>query len=95
MKVSFSDAAFEKMMDVAEFVDNTNTSGAGDRWIERMVEFIENHARLKHIQWPLCRNKDLAVKFYSCLIYKNWVIAFKIEANTFKVYDFIYGSLLE
>ena len=94
MKVAFSDSAFEKMMDVAEFVDNINTSGAGDRWIEKLIEFIEDHAKLKHIQWSLCLNKNLAAKYYSCLIYKTWIIAFKIEANTFKVYDFIYGPLL-
>ena len=32
---------------------------------------------------------------YSCLIYKNWVVSFKLEQSEFRVYDFIYGSLLE
>ena len=95
MKVSFSHAALEKILDIAEFVDNINTPGAGDRWAERLIEFVEDHAKLKHVQWPLCRNKNLAEQNYSCLIYKNWVLAFKIEEREFKVYDFIYGSLLE
>jgi hypothetical protein len=95
MKVLFSDAAYAKILDVAEFVDNINTPGAGDRWVERLVDFIQDYAKLKRIQWPLCRNKNLAANFYSCLIFKNWVIAFKVENREFKVYDFIYGSLLE
>jgi hypothetical protein len=31
MKVSFSDAAFEKMMNVAEFIDDITVPGAGER----------------------------------------------------------------
>jgi hypothetical protein len=95
MNVSFSDAAFEKMMDIAEFIDDINTPGAGERWIEKLVKFIEDYAKLNHVEWSLCQNKNLAEKLYSCLIYKNWVIAFRIEQDRFKVYDFVYGSLLE
>ncbi|MCW3125342.1 MAG: hypothetical protein JWO03_1000 [Bacteroidetes bacterium] len=95
MNVLFSDIASEKMLDIAEFIDNINSPGAGDRWIEKFVDYIAEYARLNHVQWPLCRNKNLEAKSYSCLIYKNWVIAFKIEENEFRVYDLIYGSLLE
>ena len=95
MKVSFSEAATSKILDVAEFIDGINTQGAGDRWAERLIEFVEDYAKLKKVQWPLCRNQNLAEKAYSCLVYKNWVIAFRIEENIFKVYDFILGSLLE
>ena len=95
MKVSFSESATTKILDVAEFIDGINTPGAGDRWTERLIEFVEGYARLKQVHWHLCRNQNLAEKLYSCLIYKNWIIAFRIEENTFKVYDFILGSLLE
>jgi len=95
MNVSFSDAAYDKIVDVAEFIDDINTSGAGDRWITKTIEFIEEYAKLKQVRWPLCRNPYLAAMEYSCLIYKNCVVAFKIERGKFMVYDFIYGSLLE
>jgi hypothetical protein len=95
MKVSISDAAYAKIIDVAEFIDDINTPGAGDRWITKTMEFIEEYARLKQVRWSLCRNNYLAAMEYNCLIYKNWVIAFKIERGKFMVYDFIYGSLLE
>jgi hypothetical protein len=95
MIVSFSDTALDKIFDIAEFVDDINTPGAGDRWIERMVDFIKDYAKLSHIQWPLCRNENLATHSYNCLVYKNWIIAFKIESSEFKIYDLIYGSLLD
>ena len=95
MKVSISDAAKEKIIEVAEFIDDINTPGAGDRWLARLIGHIESYAGLNHVHWPPCRNKNLATMEYSCLMYKNWIIAFKIEGDEFKVYDFIYGSLLE
>ena len=95
MNVSFSDVAYAKIIDVAEFIDDINTPGAGERWINKTIEFVEEYAKLNYVHWPLCRNRYLAAMEYSCLIYKNWVVAFKIERGKFMVYDFIYGTLLE
>ena len=95
MKVAYSDAALDKIANIAEFVDDINTSGACERWLDRIFDFIEDYANVRHVEWPLCRNKNLAALSDSRLIYKNWVIAFRIEEKTFRVYDFIQGSLLE
>jgi len=89
-----SDTAQTKMRDVAEFVDELNLPGAGDRWIERLIDFLLDHSKLDNVQWQLCNNVALASKFYSCLQYNGWVIAFRIEYGEFRVYDFIHGSLL-
>jgi hypothetical protein len=72
-----------------------NIAGAGDQWVERFVNQIYKYARLKNIQWPLCRNKDLAEADMSCLVYKGWVIVFRIEQNVFVVYQIIHGSVLK
>ena len=79
MKLYLSETAQEKINDVAEFVDDINLFGAGERWAERLIDFLLEHASLENVQWQLCRNKDLAAKFYSCLVYKGWVIIFRIE----------------
>ncbi len=95
MKLYISETAQNKINDVAEFVDDINLFGAGERWAERLIAFLLEHAKLDNVQWQLCNNKDLAARYYSCLQYKGWVIAFKIDYNEFRVYDFIHGSLLE
>ncbi len=94
MNLYISETAQEKTRDVAEFVDDLNLPGAGDRWAERLIDFLLEHSKLDNVQWQLCNHHYLAAKFYSCVQYKGWVIAFRIEYGEFRVYDFIHGSLL-
>ena len=95
MNIQLSTSALEKINDIAEFIDDINTEGAGDRWIERLFDFISDYANADNVTWGLCNNEELAAKQYSCITYNHiWVIAFKVEENTFKVYDFINGTLL-
>ena len=49
MNVADSDAALAKIIDVAEFIDDINTPGAGDRWLTKVFSFIEDYARLNHV----------------------------------------------
>jgi hypothetical protein len=77
MNVQFSYVAFDKITDLAEFIDDINSPGAGDRWLEKLIQFITDYAQLNDVQWPLCRNQNLASYQYSYLIYKKWVVAFK------------------
>jgi len=95
VNVAISESALEKINDVAEFIDDINTEGAGDRWVERLFDFIAGYAALPNVEWQLCKNEALAERGYSCVTYNRiWVIVFKVEENTFKLYDFINGSLL-
>lgn len=95
MKIVFSSSALEKINDVAEFIDDINTEGAGDRWVERLFQFTATYAQLPNVTWSVCKNLELAEKGYSCITYNNiWVIVFKVEDESFYVYDFINGTLL-
>jgi hypothetical protein len=94
MKVVFEVEAEEQMYNLAEMVDDLNIKGAGERWINRFLDFIESHA-LPNVKYALCRNKSLAVKLYSCITYNHkWVIAFKIIGNEMRIYEIVHGALL-
>ncbi len=95
MNVVFRHAAEETLREIAEFVDDMNVSGAGERWAAKLVSSVYRRANLKTIKtFPLCNNEELATEGFSCLVYKGWVIAFKIERKNFVVYQIIHGSLL-
>ena len=94
MKVIFKPKAEETLQNIAEFIDDMNVSGAGERWAEKYVEHIFKVAALQSLKFPLCNNQSLADDGFSCLIYKGWVITFKIEKQSFIVYQIILGSLL-
>ena len=94
MKVIFKPKAEETLQNIAEFIDDMNVSGAGERWAEKLVAFIFKIAELQNLKFPLCNNESLANNGFSCIIYKGWVIAFKIEKQNFVVYQLILGPLL-
>ena len=95
MNVVFKSKAEDTLRDIVEFIDDMNVFGAGERWAVKFVEFIYGYAQLKSIKkFPLCNNESLATQGMSCLIYKGWVIAFKIERANFVIYQIIKGDLL-
>ena len=94
MRVIISPIAQDTILEVAEFVEGINTTGAGDRWTDKILDFIASYAQPK-AKYSLCRDKDLRKKLLSCVAYKNWVIAFKIEDDIFFVHQIIYGPILQ
>ena len=95
MKVVFEVEAEQQLYDLAEMVDDLNIRGAGDRWINRFLDFVEDYARPK-VVYALCHNLELAAKQYSCITFRDkWVIAFKIADNEMRIYEIIHGALLK
>ncbi len=80
---------------VTDWIEQQNTTGAGDRWLEKAVEELTQIAANKAI-YAICKDPRLARYEYRCFTYKaNWVVAYKIERNRFVVYRFIYGPWLD
>jgi hypothetical protein len=95
MKVVLESEAEDQLYDLAEMVDDLNISGAGERWINRFLDFIEGYAKT-NVKYALCRNEKLAAKLYSCITFRDkWVIAFKISDNELRVYEIVHGALLK
>ncbi|QKJ28534.1 type II toxin-antitoxin system RelE/ParE family toxin [Mucilaginibacter mali] len=93
MKVVIYPRAAKTIDKIAAFVESKNTPGNGDRYALRFKAAIENIAQ-PDVQYALCRNIFLLKKNYSCAFYNDWVIAFKIAGDTFKVYRIVHGSTL-
>jgi len=94
LKVIIQPDAQESLDEIAELIDGINTPGAGERWTDRVLDFIKDYAQPK-VKYAVCHNKDLAEQLLSCITFNNWVIAFKTEQNSFIVYQVIHGSLLQ
>ncbi len=85
--------ALQVLENIAEHVEELNTAGAGDRWLDKFFSRIKTFA-LPHVSYPICNNKKLASRKYSCIRYKNWVIAFKMVKGNMVIYEIVHGSLL-
>ena len=79
MKINYTNAAYESLLAINEFVELRNTLGAGYRWYLRYEDFILEKLLL-HKAIPLCKINTLQrLKLY-CVHYKDWTIAFS-KAN--------------
>ncbi len=94
MRVAIKADAQNTINEIAELIDGINTPGAGDRWVDRILDFIIDYAQ-PNVQYALCNSNELAEDLFSCITFNNWVIVFRIEDDMFNVYHIIHGSLLQ
>jgi hypothetical protein len=94
LKIVIDPIAYDTLDDIASLIDGINTPGAGDRWIDKILDFIISYAK-PDVQYALCHNTKLATELFSCIVFNNWVIVFRIEKETFRVYQIMHGSLLK
>jgi len=94
MQLIIHNEALKTLSSIKEFVDSKNTKGAGARWLKRFRSFVKRFA-ISHAQYALCHDTTLAQMSFSCIVYGNWVVVFKIENNSFVIYQIIHGSLLK
>ena len=94
MNITIKAEAQETLHEIAELIDGINTPGAGDRWIDRILDFIRAYAQPK-VKYALCHNQQLAEALFSCITFNHWVIVFRIEEDLLVVYQIINGSLLK
>ena len=90
MEIKYSIQAKSTISLIANFVDEHNTFGAGERWRIRFLKELSRYAL--PIKYALCRHKFWANKKYHCVAVKNWIIIFKIEDDIFYVYRIIHAA---
>jgi hypothetical protein len=66
----------------------------GSRWLDKFFDRITAYAK-PNVKYPICKNQRLANKGYSCISYRNWVIAFKIYKDKFMIYEVIFVPILD
>ncbi len=82
------------MQKVAGWIDEQNTHGAGDRWLEQSIEELKEFAK-SQVLLSICKDPNLAKFGYRCFTHRNkWVVAYKINGNKFVIYRFLYGPFL-
>jgi hypothetical protein len=87
MQINYSKDAFISLTNLINFIESTNTLGAGLRWLDRFESFLQK-SLFKPAQIKLCHNitfKDLNLR---CIYFNERVIAFSVYP------DFFYRSFI-
>ena len=94
--VIISPNAEKNIYRVADFVELINMPESGDRWFNKLMDFIQDSANTPVKTFPFCNNLKLALSGYSCFVFnKKWIIVFRYTSSTLTVYRFVLGAKLK
>lgn len=90
MKLVFTAEAENALFEIAQWVEQRNTPGSGERFINKFIDRIADYAR-PNVLYAVCKNKTLAEFNLSCISIDDWVIAFTVTKKEFIVQYILYG----
>jgi hypothetical protein len=80
MQVNYSVSAFNTLLQLVNFIEETNSQGAGIRWFNRYELFLS-----KSLAHPgkikLCNNQTFYQLKLHCIYFNDWVIAFSVDKS--------------
>ena len=68
MKVVVRESAGKAIAQLADWIDEQNTIGAGDRWLYEFYDHLERIGRTG-LKYAICKNESLAAYEYRCFTY--------------------------
>ena len=93
MKLILLPDAEEALFEISYFIDCMNLPGSGDKWVDKFISNLYSFAR-PNVRYALCNDDYLASLGLSCVNINDWIVAFKIEDDTFVVHKIIRGSFI-
>ena len=94
MKLVIKKRAFKALLAVAKWVEDQNTPGAGDRWLQKTFTEFYRHSNAGVRHAP-CMHELLMQRKYLCFpLNDNWTVAYRIYRNDFIICRFIWSAKL-
>ncbi|MFN8266706.1 MAG: hypothetical protein U0T31_01745 [Chitinophagales bacterium] len=90
LEIEYSILAKRTLTNIALFIEQTNTKGAGSRWKNKFLNKVKKYA--KPIQYAPCRHKVYANYGFSCVAIDSWIIIFKVEKNSFYIHQILFAA---
>jgi len=80
MPISYTKDAFTTLIQLVNFIETSNTEGAGVRWLTRYESFIEKKLS-NPLYIKLCYNQTFNKLNLRCIYFNDWLIAFSIHKD--------------
>lgn len=93
MKLLILPKAFKALEKIAFYVESLNTKGSGERFLDDFLHNIKKYA-VPGANYQPCKHPSLLSNGYLCVFHEKWVIAFKIQGDTFTICRIIWGPSL-
>ncbi|GEO08237.1 hypothetical protein SAE01_07330 [Segetibacter aerophilus] len=91
MQINYTSDAFETLIQLVNFTETTNTTGAGLRWLKKYEAFLEKKLS-NNTGIRLCNNAALNKLHLQCIYYNVWLIAYSVETNRILIEAILHKS---
>ena len=93
MTIEIKQPAMQALEEIANWVEERNSLGSGERYLEKFYLFIQSYA-VSAEKVPLCKFPEFKAAKLKCIFFGDWVISFKIIDKKFVIYTVVHGSWL-
>jgi len=93
MQINYTVEAFSSLVRLINFIEQTNSEGAGGRWLDKFEIFIQvKLSAAAAVKISLCNNLTFQKLNLRCLYYSDWVIAFSLSDDNVLIEALIHKS---
>ena len=80
MQINYTKKAFATLTQLVDYIEASNTEGAGVRWLNRYEAFLEKRL-LNPEEIRICNNLTFTRLDLRCIYFNDWLIAFSIHKS--------------
>ncbi len=91
MRISYTLDASHSLASLVHFIEDSNTKGAGLRWLKKYEAFLKKELHFKDVI-GFCHNLTLKKLKLKCIQYNDWVIAFSESKNSIIIEAILHRS---
>ena len=91
MQIDYTAEAFSSLIQLVNYIESTNTRGAGLRWLNRYELFLKMKLRAPE-RIKLCNNYTFDKLKLHCIYFNDWVIAFSISEKSVLIEALLHKS---
>lgn len=91
MRISYTAKAFESLIQLVNYIESTNTQGAGVRWLNRYELFLKKKLDMPELI-KICHNFTFGKLKLRCIYFNDWVIAFSNHKNSILIEALLHKS---
>lgn len=91
MQINYTKNAFATLFQLVNYIEASNTQGAGVRWLNRYESFLEKKL-LNPEDVRLCNNSTFNKLELPCIYFNDWLIAFSIHKSSILIEAILHRS---
>jgi hypothetical protein len=91
MQIDYTIEAFSSLLQLINYIEGTNTQGAGIRWLNRYESFLHKKL-LSPKKIKLCNNHTFNQLNLRCIYFNDWIVAFSLNENSILIEALLHKS---